>query len=111
MLFRSGTLTQNSDARLKENIIPLTSTLKNIQQLNGYTYNWKDKARDSSLQIGVLAQELQKVYPQLVKQDEKGTLSVNYIGLVPVLIESVKEQQKQIEELKAAMELIKQKIK
>ena len=106
-----GTLTQNSDARLKTNILPLTSSLQSIKQLNGYTYNWKDKARDSSLQIGVLAQELQKVYPQLVKEDEKGILSVNYIGLVPVLIESVKDQQKQIEELKAAIEMLKQKIK
>ena len=59
----------------------------------------------------MLAQELQKVYPQLVKQDEKGTLSVNYMGLVPALIEGMKEQQKQIEELKAAIEMLKQKIK
>ena len=47
----------------------------------------------------------------MVKQNTNGELSVNYTGLVPVLLEGMKDQQKQIEELKAAMELIKQKIK
>jgi hypothetical protein len=93
-----GTLTQSSDARLKTNIQPLKSSIQNIRQLNGYTYNWKENNRDKEKQIGVLAQEVQKIYPELVNQDEKGVLSVNYIGLVPVLIEGIKEQQKQIEE-------------
>jgi len=48
----------------------------------------------------LLAQEVKKVFPELVKENEKGELSVNYIGLIPVLIESIKEQQKQIDELK-----------
>jgi len=96
----AGTLTQNSDARMKSNIQQLQSSLLNLQQLNGYTYNWIDESKDHSLQIGVLAQEIQKVYPQLVKQNDKGELSVNYTGLIPVLIEGMKEQQKQIEELK-----------
>jgi hypothetical protein len=91
-----GTLTQSSDARLKKNIHPLKSALHNIQQLNGYTYNWIDENKDHDQQIGVLAQEVQKIYPELVKQNTNGELSVNYLGLIPVLLEGMKEQQKQI---------------
>jgi Chaperone of endosialidase len=96
----AGTLTQASDARLKKNIQPLSSTLKNLNQINGYTYNWINEQKDSEQQIGLLAQEVQKIYPQLVKQNDKGELSVNYTGLVPVLLEGMKELQKQIDELK-----------
>lgn len=96
----AGTLTQNSDARLKEDIQPINDGLAAILQLNGYTYRWKDKSRDPDLQVGVLAQEVKNVFPELVKENERGELSVNYMGLIPVLIESIKEQQKQIEKLK-----------
>ncbi len=71
--------------------------MENLQKLNGYTYNWIDKTKDNDLQFGLLAQEVQKVYPELVKQNPAGELSVNYTGLIPVLLESVKEQQQQIE--------------
>ena len=95
-----GALIQNSDARLKKNIQPIQDPLEKINQLNGYSYNWKDPQADPSTQMGLLAQELQKVYPELVKQYDKGILSVNYMGLIPVLIESIKEQEKRIKELK-----------
>lgn len=95
-----GTLAQNSDATLKTNIFPIASALTSILQLSGYRYNWIDEARDKEIQIGVLAQEVQKVLPELVETDAKGILSVNYSGLIPVLIEAVKEQQKQIDEQK-----------
>jgi len=98
-----GPLIQNSDVRLKKNITRLTNPLAAIKQLNGYAYNWKDESRDSAQQLGLIAQELQKVYPQLVKENSKGELSVNYISLIPVLLEGMKEQQKQIEELKLAV--------
>ena len=68
--------------------------------MNGYTYNWINDQRDTEEQIGLLAQEEKKNYPQLVKQNDKGELSVNYSGLVPVLLEGIKEQQKQMETLK-----------
>jgi hypothetical protein len=92
----AGILTQNSDARLKKNIQPLTSSLQNLMKITGYQYNWIDNSRDNSLQIGVLAQEVQQVFPELVKEDEKGMLSVNYNGLVPLMISAIKEQQEQI---------------
>ncbi|MBL7738103.1 MAG: tail fiber domain-containing protein [Chitinophagaceae bacterium] len=105
----TGTLTQNSDARMKSNIHLLQSSLQNIRELNGYTYNWMDETKDTGVQIGVLAQEVQKVYPQLVKQNDKGELSVNYTGLIPVLLEGIKEQQQQIDELKKLVEQLLKK--
>lgn len=96
----SGTLTQNSDARLKKDIQPILNAADAIKRMNGYTYNWKDNSRDESLQFGVIAQEVQKIFPSLVREDDKGILSVNYSGLIPVLIEALKEQQKQIDELR-----------
>ncbi len=95
-----GWLSQTSDARLKKNITPLSNSLASIGLLNGYLYNWRDELRDTSQQIGLLAQEVQKVYPQLVTEKSNGELSLNYIGLIPVLLEGIKEQQKQIEELR-----------
>ncbi|MBL0055224.1 MAG: tail fiber domain-containing protein [Chitinophagaceae bacterium] len=104
-----GTLTQASDARLKENIQPLNPALENLLQLSGYSYDWIGENKDKEKQIGLLAQEVQKVYPQLVKQNDRGELSVNYTGLIPVLLEGMKEQQKEINELKEAIRLLMQK--
>ncbi|HMP21845.1 MAG TPA: tail fiber domain-containing protein [Ferruginibacter sp.] len=93
-----GALTQNSDVRLKKNITPLSHTLGAIQQIKGYTYQWKDPTSPDE-QIGLLAQELQKVYPQLVKENANGDLSVNYNGMIPVLLEAIKELQQKVAEL------------
>jgi len=95
-----GSLSQNSDLRLKKNVRPIDNALYSLQQLNGYTYTWRDINLDNHLQSGVIAQEVQKIFPHLVTNTAEGSLSVNYIGLIPVLIESIKEQQKQIEELR-----------
>ena len=94
-----GTLTQNSDMRLKKDISLLQNSLQKITQLNGYTYHWKNENTDSRLQTGVLAQEVQKLFPELVTENKEGILAVNYSGLIPVMIESIKEQQMQIEKL------------
>ncbi len=104
-----GILVQLSDLRLKKDIQPLQNSLQKITQLNGYNYYWKNENADNTMQTGVLAQEVQKIFPQLVKEDKQGILAVNYTGLIPVLIESIKEQQKQIERLNKMMEkLLKQ---
>ncbi len=109
----AGILTQLSDARLKKNILPLQNVLPQLNAINAYHYQWLEEVRDSTWQLGVLAQEVQQVFPELVMKDEKGNLSVNYSGLIPVLLASVKEQQAQIEQLKKQHEeiirLLKQK--
>jgi len=86
-----------SDINLKENVKIIEYPIDKITKLNGVTFNWKENQKPS---IGVIAQEVEKVFPELVKEhgDNK---SLNYNGLIGVLIEAVKEQQKQIEELKA----------
>lgn len=92
----TGTLTQNSDARLKTNIAAISNALPMLMQLSGYHYIWKNENLDSTLQTGVLAQEVQSILPELVKKDAEGTLSVNYSGLIPYIIQSIKEQQNTI---------------
>lgn len=93
-----GVLVQNSDLRLKTNIHLLSNSLAGILALSGYHYQWKDANRDGGVHIGLLAQEVKERFPELVVADDQGILSVNYQGLVPVLIEAVKEQHKMIEE-------------
>ncbi len=108
----SGTLSQNSDARLKANIHLLPEALNRLLALNGYQYNWNTEYADSSeLHTGLLAQEVQNLMPELVSEDVSGTLSVNYNGLVPYLIEGVKEQQKTIENLSSSQKEMEELIR
>lgn len=103
-----GTLTQSSDARLKKNIHPLSASLQKLLQVTGYEYQWRDENRDPLPQYGVLGQEVEKLFPALVARDDKGYLSVNYSGLVPVLITAVKEQQQLIERLEKRLSALEQ---
>jgi hypothetical protein len=97
----SGDLTINSDARFKSNIVTLGSTLSRLLLIDGKSYTMK--ANESISKIGLLAQEVQDAFPELVKKanNSEGTLSVNYQGMIPVLLNAIKEQQAQIDELKA----------
>jgi hypothetical protein len=103
----TGTITQSSDQRLKKNITPIKNSLSRIQQVSGVTYDWTNNPTDSSEQIGFVAQELEKVFPQLVKTDEKGMKSVAYANMTAVLLQAIKEQQQQIDELKKAISDLK----
>ncbi len=119
----TGTFSNPSDERLKENVQPFSNALSKIKLMNVHTFNFKQMAEEKQLvlpegeQIGLIAQELEEILPELVvdnvhaydknenienaerdmeKFEYKG---INYIGLIPVLIEAMKEQQQQIEEL------------
>ena len=85
------------DLRIKTNIVSLGSTLAKLLLIDGKTYTMKKGGKQK---IGVLAQDIQKVFPELVTTDDKDMLAVNYQGLVPVLINALKEQQSEIDELK-----------
>ena len=92
-----------SDSRLKDIKEKVPNALDTILKLNGYKFDWKES--DSILQIkediGVIAQEVEEVAPELVRTNEEtGMKSVRYQGLTAILIEAIKEQQKQIDELK-----------
>jgi hypothetical protein len=100
--------------RFKTNIAPIENALDKISALNGVSYDWrkdefKDRGFEDSRQIGVIAQDVEKVLPELVKTDPQGYKAVSYEKLTAVLIEAVKEQQKMIEDLKQAIEQIKVK--
>jgi len=96
----TGNLTQNSDGRWKKDIATLEHSLDDLLQLRGISYQWKDQLHAPGTQIGFIAQEVETVFPELVKTDDKGYKSVNYIGVIPVLVEAVKAQQAQINRLK-----------
>ena len=109
---------ETSDLRLKKNISTLDNALSTVLKLRGVGYNWKTQAEldkeqihtKSALdlnnptkpEIGLIAQEVEKVLPGVVITDKDGFKSVEYSKLVAVLIEAVKEQQATIEQLKAA---------
>ncbi len=97
--FKSAGLTETSDERLKEDISTVKNALEAVMQLRGVTYHWIDREQDPELQIGLIAQELEEVYPELVDTDTEGFKSVQYSKLVAVLIEGMKEQQLQINAL------------
>jgi hypothetical protein len=93
----------SSDIRFKENITPIDSPLNKITKIGGYTYDWKEENKIEhgyeGNDIGVIAQEIEEVLPQLVQTRESGYKAVKYDKLVALLIEGIKEQQSQIEEL------------
>ena len=103
----AGNLNINSDARLKANIISLGSTLSKLLQIDGKSYTMKKDESDKQ-KIGLLAQDIEKVFPELVSESN-GIKSVNYQGLVPVLINALKEQQSEIEELKTMLKTLIEK--
>ena len=86
-----------SDINLKENIHTVGNALEITEQLRGVSFDWKETGRSS---YGVIAQELEEVLPELVKQGD--VKSVNYNGIIGVLIEAIKELKKEIEDLKNA---------
>jgi hypothetical protein len=90
-----GDVVVSSDARLKSNIVSLGSTLSRLLLIDGKSYEMKGKQK-----IGVLAQDIREVFPELVSEDANEMLAVNYQGLVPVLINALKEQQSEIDVLK-----------
>ena len=97
----AGSFISGSDIRWKKNIEDLGSVMDKISQLKGVTYEWKqdefpEMHFDSGTQIGVIAQDIEKVYPELVKTDNKGYKGVNYEKLTVILLEGIKEQQNQI---------------
>lgn len=89
--YLNGNLIQTSDKRLKKDFTQLNNSLSKIYQLNGCHFRWIEDARNKDLQTGFIAQEVQNIFPELVQTDDKGFLSVNYIGLIPHLIEAIKE--------------------
>ena len=93
----------SSDKRLKENIIKISDPLEKLSYINGVEFDWVPKEGIHSNEghdVGVIAQEIEKILPELVTTRENGYKAVRYEKIVALLIEAVKEQQSQIDELK-----------
>lgn len=121
-----GTLYSGSDVRLKSNISIINDPIKLVQSLNGVMYNYRSPEErevahenaeievnyknmntgNDTMRIGFVAQDVQKVFPALVKEDSRGLLSVSYFDFVPLLVEAIKAQQLIIEELKESVAML-----
>jgi len=102
----AGTLSQSSDARLKEEIEPLEGVLDRVLQLQPVTYRFKEGTnRSREKQIGLIAREVAELFPELVKPEADGCLSLSYTQLTALLLQALREQQERHEaELAAQVE-------
>ena len=105
----AGDVTISSDARLKSNIVALGPTLISLLQLEAKSYTMKND-KEQKQKIRLFAQEVQKVFPELVSEDENGMLAVNYQALVPVLINALKEQENNYNELEKSLEMLEKEV-
>lgn len=102
--FHSTGITESSDVRWKKDIKPIDNALSKVSRLRGVTYNWRkdefaDKKFSDKNQLGLIAQEVEAIVPQVVNTDVNGFKSVEYSKLVALLIEAIKEQEKKINAL------------
>ena len=105
----SGTLRMNgdiiayysSDERLKDNLIPISSASQKITQIGGYEFDWNKESKDyAGHDVGVIAQEIEKVLPEVVITRQDGYKAVKYEKIIPLLVQGLKEQQEEINQLK-----------
>ena len=88
-----------SDLKLKTNVKQIQNPIETVKKIDGVTFNWKE---DNDPSMGVIAQNVEKILPEIVSGDD--VKSVNYSGLIGLLIETVKDQQKQIDELRGLID-------
>ena len=90
----------SSDKRLKDNIKPIENALSKIESIGGYSFDWNDKQQTyTGTDIGVIAQEIEAIAPELVIDRETGFKAVKYEKLVAILIEGIKELSAKVNEL------------
>jgi hypothetical protein len=103
-IFATEDVVAFSDARVKKNITPITNSLELIKQIEGIKFHRIEQDDDAKQQIGFIAQNLNKVLPEVVIGDEKFGYGVSYGNITALLVEAVKAQQQQIDELKMQLE-------
>ena len=106
----------SSDAGFKKNISTLDNSLEKVMKIRGTRFEFRtnefnDYHFAEGPQFGFIAQELENIFPELVKTENDGYKSVNYNGMIPVLLESIKEQQLQIESQQKQIDELKQLVK
>jgi hypothetical protein len=98
-----------SDLRLKHDVVPITNAIDSILKIDPIFFKWNDRPADQQRSIGVSAQSVEKVFPELIDRSgiydvEGGAMQVRYTELIPVLLASIQEQQAIIESLKARLD-------
>jgi Chaperone of endosialidase len=108
----NGNYTPISDRRLKKNISTIESVLPKINSLNIRRYHFKKQNDDEQTNIGVIAQELKEVFPELVKHSKDNDLfTVDYTSMAPLAIKAIQEQQEIIDALKKKVEQLENNLK
>tara|TARA_B100001093_G_scaffold208312_1_gene200139 strand:+ start:74 stop:1672 length:1599 start_codon:yes stop_codon:yes gene_type:complete len=108
----TGTITSDSDRRIKSDIHRLSGCLESIQELNGYSFTRVDLEDNGKKHIGVIAQEVETLYPELITAHERtGIKSVNYNGLSAVLIECVKELKTENQSMRERIHSLEQQVR
>ncbi len=102
---------QSSDLSLKENIAPIESSLQKLLNVKGVSFTWKQEGNEhrgfpGGKHNGVIAQDIQKVLPEVVQDGPDGEKAVSYTELIPILIEAMKEQHKIIEKQQSDMKTL-----
>lgn len=107
----SGVWAVFSDRRLKKDISPINDALATLTKLQGVSFNWKDPKKDAEMGRvrGLIAQDVEKVVPEWVRTNEEGYKSIQTIGMDAMLIEAIKQQQKQIEDLEMRLKKLEPK--
>jgi hypothetical protein len=93
----------SSDVRLKENIVPIENALSKVESISGNTYDWKEGYEEihshKGNDVGVIAQEIEEILPQIVTNRDNGFKAVQYEKIIPLLIEAIKELSAKIKDL------------
>lgn len=111
----TGTWNQCSDLRLKKNVSQISGALNKVLNLKGVSFNWRNDEFpqfnfDNKTALGFVAQDMEKVFPELVRNESNGYKSVSYSNLAPVFVEAIKEQQEIISEQEKIIKKLENKI-
>ena len=101
-ILATGTVTENSDITLKENLEVIKDPIEKVKQINGYTYNMINNEEEKM--VGLVAQEVEEILPELIFEDDDGIKSLAYGHVVALLVECIKKQDERIESLEKKLE-------
>ena len=103
----------SSDISLKDNIRPIESAIFKVKQIRGVTFDWNEKSnklqQEKGQDVGLIAQEVEKVLPEVIQIRKDGIKAISYEKVVPLLVEAIKEQQTTIESLESRIKLLEER--
>jgi len=88
----------SSDERLKDNITRIDNPLEKVLSISGNTFDWNEKSNKTGHDVGLIAQEIEKILPEAVTTRDNGYLAVDYHKIVPLLVEAIKELSRKVDD-------------